>query len=478
MASLAPGTVLGGRYEVVRELNRGGTAVVYAATDRASGRAVALKVLAAGSRVPASAIKREISVAASLQGCPYVVQLLDFFAEGQDQAVLVWELVEGPDLLDLLNEHGGRMQEPAAAHYFAQLVRGVQYLHQRELCHRDLKPENVLVERSSGQLRIIDFGLSKRQASAVTLGVGTIDYLAPEMLKGGDVRVLQERTVGSYDPTKVDTWSMGVLLYLLVAGWYPFEDPTCPHNVARTLVNIAAGSYRPIPADVSPPCADLIRSLLVVDPRARPSLDAVLAHPWLATASARPADSAADGALARKMSTAAGAAVAPEAGTIAAAATMDVDTPAAVHSSAEQGGRRQAAAAASVLAQLDPPAEEAAGTGLGSLGSAAAAIGSHRAPSASDSAELPASISAFPVQPKRSFSFHMGGAQEGGKAAPATPRVVSLAATAGSASAAGTAAGAKAPAQQGPPSRGGGPPEEAQRLRFGLAAFLCGFLWG
>lgn len=212
MASLAPGTVLGGRYEVVRELNRGGTAVVYAATDSASGRAVALKVLAAGSRVPASAIKREISVAASLQGCPYVVQLLDFFAEGQDQAVLVvsdihacgvrrlsassagrlwgqacgcpvhcrrrcwplpipppacvlpvhaatpapptsqWELVEGPDLLDLLNEHGGRMQEPAAAHYFAQLVRGVQYLHQRELCHRDLKPENVLV---SGLQRLV-----------------------------------------------------------------------------------------------------------------------------------------------------------------------------------------------------------------------------------------------------------------------------------------------------------------------------------
>lgn len=256
------------------------------------------------------------------------------------------------------------------------------------------------------------------------------------------------------------------------------QDPTCPHNVARTLVNIAAGSYRPIPADVSRPCADLIRSLLVVDPRARPSLEAVLAHPWLATASARPAKSAADGTLARKMSTAAGAAVAPEAGTIAAAATMDVDTPAAVHSSAEQDGMRQAAAAASVLAQLDPPAEEAAGTGLGSLGSAAAAIGSHRAPSASDSAELPASISAFPVQPKRSFSFHMGGAQEGGKAAPATPRVVSLAATAGSASAAGTAAGANAPAQQGPPSRGGGPPEEAQRPRFGLAAFLCGFLWG
>ena len=89
MASLAPGTLLGGRYEIVKELNRGGTAIVYAATDVASGRAVAAKVITAGARVPASAIKREVSVAAGLQGCPYVVQLLDVFAEGEDQAVLV-----------------------------------------------------------------------------------------------------------------------------------------------------------------------------------------------------------------------------------------------------------------------------------------------------------------------------------------------------------------------------------------------------
>ncbi|KAL4422752.1 hypothetical protein ABPG75_008949 [Micractinium tetrahymenae] len=482
MASLAPGTVLGGRYEVQNELNRGGTAVVYRARDPTSGCSVAVKVITAGGRVPAAAIKREISIAAGLQGCPYVVQLLDFFAEGQDQAVLVWELVEGPDLLDLLNEHGGRMQEPAAAHYFAQLVRGVQYLHERQLCHRDLKPENVLVERSTGRLRIIDFGLSKRQASAVTLGVGTIDYLAPEMLRGGDVRVLKERTVGSYDPAKVDIWSMGVLLYLLVAGWYPFEDPACPHNVARTLMNIAAGTFRHIPRDVSPACADLIRSMLVVDPAARPSLDAILAHPWLAAAAAASADGASDAEEADEEEDMEAEAAEPSAA--AGSSSMEVDAPAALHSSAgagaQHGSQQTAAAAAAVLAQLGSEPElaaqqrpleaAAAGASLGCLDGAAPTIGS-RAASVSESAELPASIGAYPVQQKRTFSFHMGGAQEGGKAAPATPRVVSLAAAAGT-------AGPKAPAQHGPPSRGGGTSEESPRPRFGLAAFLCGFLWG
>lgn len=109
MASLPPGTLLGGRYELVKEINRGGTAIVYSATDSASGRLVALKVITAGTRVPASAIKREISVAAGLQGCPYVVQLLDFFANGEDQAVLVVsrQLRHVPAALPLLPTSAG-----------------------------------------------------------------------------------------------------------------------------------------------------------------------------------------------------------------------------------------------------------------------------------------------------------------------------------------------------------------------------------
>lgn len=258
-------------------------------------------------------------------------------------------------------------------------------------------------------------------------------------------------------------------------------------------MNIAAGRYRAIPAGVSPACADLIRAMLVVDPCARPSLDAILAHPWLAEAAAQAADSAAGEQPAQEVDAAAGAAEPSGADGCAAVAAMDVDVdaPVTAHSvgcRAAQGGSAQpaAAAAAAVLAQLaspaelgplQPPVEAAAGGMLCTIGGPAAALSS-RGPSASESAGLPASISAFPVEERRTFSFHMGAPQEGGKAAPATPRVVSLAAAAGGAAAAGAVAGAKAPAQQGPPSRGGGALDEAPRPRFGLAAFLCGFLWG
>ena len=83
----------------------------------------------------------------------------------------------GPDLLDLLNEQGGSLPEPMACFYFVQLLEAVRYMHAMGFCHRDIKPENAMVQRSSHQLKLIDFGLSKHLQSAHTLGVGTPDYM-------------------------------------------------------------------------------------------------------------------------------------------------------------------------------------------------------------------------------------------------------------------------------------------------------------
>lgn len=69
-------------------------------------------------------------------------------------AFLQWELINGPDLLDLLNEHGGRMTEPAAAYYFSQLLNAVLYMHSAGFCHRDIKPENCMIERSTLKLKV------------------------------------------------------------------------------------------------------------------------------------------------------------------------------------------------------------------------------------------------------------------------------------------------------------------------------------
>mmetsp|Transcript_13713 Transcript_13713/g.34463 ORF Transcript_13713/g.34463 Transcript_13713/m.34463 type:complete len:384 (-) Transcript_13713:81-1232(-) len=288
------GTLLAdGRYRIRKELNRGGTAVVYAADDLQTGEKVALKAMNTRDGVmtmPIKQVKREVEIASSMRH-PNIVQLIDVFAEGT-QLVIVWELVSGPDLLDLLNACNGRMTEKQAAHYFRQIHMGVTFLHENGLCHRDLKPENCMVDAKEDTLKIIDFGLSKHLESAVTLGVGTPDYMAPEMLgygggaaKGrGQVQAAGSVMGGNgkmYDARAVDVWAMGVMLYLMVAGVYPFEDPQNPDNVACTLQNVRDGRIRPLPADVSHQCADLIVRMLHKKTSKRLTLDQVLQHPWI-----------------------------------------------------------------------------------------------------------------------------------------------------------------------------------------------------
>ena len=177
-----------GKYRVRKEINRGGTAVVYEAEDMENNRQkVALKVMNNRDGVmamPVKAVKREIEYASSISH-DNIVKLVDVFAEKQS-LVIVWELVAGADLLDLLNEYGGRMSERRAFKYFAQLLNGVLFLHSNGFCHRDLKPENCMVDKSTHILKIIDFGLSKHLDSAITLGVGTPDYMAPEVREAAE----------------------------------------------------------------------------------------------------------------------------------------------------------------------------------------------------------------------------------------------------------------------------------------------------
>jgi serine/threonine protein kinase len=168
----------GGRYAVVDELNRGATAVVYAARDlhattttKTPPLLVALKVMDCPAHVPVRALKREIALSAAVGNHPNLVPLLDVFAASRREMVIVWEKVEGCDLLELLNEVGP-LQEDRAAFLMAQLLRAVAFLHSSGFAHRDIKPENCLVEREGERLRLIDFGLSKHIASVATLGVG------------------------------------------------------------------------------------------------------------------------------------------------------------------------------------------------------------------------------------------------------------------------------------------------------------------
>ncbi len=206
------GSLVAGRYEVEREIGRGGFAVVYGARDRKVGTQVALKVMLpppASAHLVRERTRRELVAVRALTH-PHVVPIFDLVEEGP-WLVLVMEWVKGGDLESVVAEKG-----PLSAEEVTALGRGVaealSVAHRRGILHRDVKPRNVLVDQD-GRARLSDFGSARveGQETLTITGamVGTMDYAAPEVLAGkrGDARA--------------DIFSLGVTLYLAVVGKLP-----------------------------------------------------------------------------------------------------------------------------------------------------------------------------------------------------------------------------------------------------------------
>ena len=295
-AVVGPGDAIGnGRYVVKEEINRGGTAIVYRGYDRVLETEVALKVMMVEGdgadgvardrrtvRIPLEAVKREIKYATKIgkkrDAGTRVVRLLNVLSHGE-ALVLIWELAKGTDVLDLINRSGGRLEEGRARELFSQLVEALRMIHDNGFCHRDVKPENVIV-CPDGNLKLIDFGLAKGVESAKTRAIGTPDYMAPELLtkSDGDGNTIETR----YDAKAVDVWASGVMLYIMLTGRYPFQDPNRPNNVKTTLQNVSTGKMIPFTVHVSNDARNLIQMMLDPDPATRITLQDVSKHEWVA----------------------------------------------------------------------------------------------------------------------------------------------------------------------------------------------------
>ncbi len=217
-AGLSPGTVLGG-YRVESFVARGGMGVVYRATQLALDRIVALKVVApefaddAGFR---ERFGREARLAASLDH-PNILPIYEA-GEVDGQLFLSMRFVEGTDLKSLIE--GPALAPPRAAALVAQVANALDAAHSRGLIHRDVKPGNILIAQEYGQERayLADFGLSKNLAAGTRLTrtgfmVGTLDYVAPEQVQGGNV------------DGRVDTYALACVLFEAVTKQIPFERP-------------------------------------------------------------------------------------------------------------------------------------------------------------------------------------------------------------------------------------------------------------
>lgn len=215
----AAGSTLG-PYRIEREIGTGGMGTVYAASrdDGQFERRVALKVVRSGlqSESILARFRAERQILAALDH-PNIARLLDGGATPDGQPYLVTELVEGVPL----NEYcaARALTIDARLDLFAKLCSAVQYAHQRLVIHRDLKPSNILVD-GKGEPKLLDFGIAKlidlehpeRIQQTQTLRLLTPRYASPEQVSGGVVT------------TATDIYSLGVVLYELLAGRHPFED--------------------------------------------------------------------------------------------------------------------------------------------------------------------------------------------------------------------------------------------------------------
>ncbi|KAL6584952.1 CBL-interacting serine/threonine-protein kinase 25 [Orobanche minor] len=268
-------TVIFGKYEIGRLLGKGTFAKVYHARDLKTSESVAIKVLSIDQIKKEGLIeqiKREISVMRLVRH-PNVVEIKEVMATKQ-RIFFVMEYVRGGELFAKVER--GKLKEEFARKYFQQLISAVDYCHSRGVYHRDLKPENLLLDED-GNLKVSDFGLSAlseqlRNDGLLHTQCGTPAYVAPEVLRKK-----------GYDGAKADIWSCGVILYVLLAGFLPFQD----ENVMKMYTKIFKSEFE-FPPWFSHEAKRLISRLLVSDPQKRIPIPAIMRFPWFCKNFMRP----------------------------------------------------------------------------------------------------------------------------------------------------------------------------------------------
>mmetsp|Transcript_10557 Transcript_10557/g.29836 ORF Transcript_10557/g.29836 Transcript_10557/m.29836 type:complete len:371 (-) Transcript_10557:1262-2374(-) len=217
------------------------------------------------------------------------VPILHGVYECSRKYTMIMEYASGGELFERIQSQGS-FNEEAAANITRQLLSVLQYIHDKNIAHRDLKPENILFadcerDLAKSTVKLIDFGFAKRMAqgssaseasrpkptqSSFQTRLGSPNYVAPEILTS---------KIGY--GVEVDVWSLGVILYIMLCGYFPFY-----HENERELYRqIRKGSFDMPSEDwshVSDAAKDLVNSMLKTDPRLRASAADCLRHPWIA----------------------------------------------------------------------------------------------------------------------------------------------------------------------------------------------------
>jgi len=229
-ASLKPnpliGTVVGGRYEIVRLIGKGGMGAIYEVRNTRLGRQFALKTLtgdAAANPEVLQRFRREADVIAKIKH-PNIVEVIDWESLADGSPAMVMEYLHGEDLGERIN--AGQLRWPQLARVADQVLAALSVAHANGIVHRDLKPQNIFLAQDDSadeRVKLLDFGVSKVRdsKSLVTTDarlLGTPAYMSPEQSEG------RADDVGTHS----DVWAMGAILYEMATGEVPFDADNLP----------------------------------------------------------------------------------------------------------------------------------------------------------------------------------------------------------------------------------------------------------
>lgn len=252
-------------YQMIRTIGKGNFAKVKLAKHLLTGVEVAIKIIDKTNLSDSSLQKlmREVRIM-KMMNHPNIVKLYEVI-DTESTLYLVMEYAAGGEVFDYLVAHG-RMKEKEARAKFREILSAVQYCHARGVIHRDLKAENLLLDGDM-HIKIADFGFSNNYTAGMQLDTfcGSPPYAAPELFQGK-----------KYDGPEVDVWSLGVILYTLVAGSLPFDGS----NLRELRERVLKGKYR-IPFYMSTECEQLLKRFLVIAPSRRANLVEVMEDKWI-----------------------------------------------------------------------------------------------------------------------------------------------------------------------------------------------------
>jgi len=258
-------------YELLEEIGQGSYSVCRRCVHRSTRSEYAVKIVDKSKRE----CEEEVQILLRYGQHPNIISLRDMFQD-QGKVYLVFELMKGGELLDKILRQKFFSEREARA-VMEKVTNVVKYLHQNGVVHRDLKPSNILYADDSGNpdtIRICDFGFAKQLRAdngMLMTPCYTANYVAPEVLKKQ-----------GYDAA-CDVWSLGVLLFTMLAGQTPFA--TGPEDSPEDILRrIGKGQYSTESGNwqsVSPLAKELVHAMLAVDPSKRLTTHQILSHQWM-----------------------------------------------------------------------------------------------------------------------------------------------------------------------------------------------------